>query len=95
MAENKLECWKCHHEWRYEMTGSYPCGPCPTGCPKCNESVCPKCGGELSRESENDEIRDYCGPNWKAKVDVLDIKDYEDGYSQEQNSSDTDQQPVD
>lgn len=54
---NKLKCHDCDHEWEYEMKGSYPCGPCPTSCPKCDAYCCPKCGGGMGR-STGDEDKD-------------------------------------
>lgn len=61
---DKSTCWSCGHEWEHDKVvpcEHYPCGPCPSDCPKCNESVCPCCGGALTKESEYDEIRNYCG----------------------------------
>lgn len=58
---SELKCWKCEERFEYTSTGGYPCGPCPKSCPKCEVSCCPECGGELSKPSDSEEIRDYCG----------------------------------
>ena len=36
-------------------------------------------------------VKDYCGPKWGSRVEVVDVEDYIDGY-QEQRSEQTDQQ---
>jgi hypothetical protein len=36
-------------------------------------------------------IKDYCGPKWDSKVKMLNIKEYEDGYGEQENSG-TDKQ---
>jgi hypothetical protein len=42
-------------------------------------------------------VKDYCGPKWAAKVSVLDIADYEDGYpvQGQEESSEPNKQPHD
>ena len=56
---NILTCHKCQHQWEHEMEGSYPCGPCPTSCPKCKAYCCPKCGGAMGRSIDGDEMDQY------------------------------------
>lgn len=38
-------------------------------------------------------VADYCGPKWEAQVQVVDIKEYEDGYREQQASEQDDKQP--
>jgi len=31
-------------------------------------------------------VRDYCGPNWSANVEIFDFADYEEGYDESEES---------
>lgn len=51
--KNTLTCHSCNHKWEHDSIGSYPCGPCPTSCPKCGEYCCPDCGGEMGKSIDD------------------------------------------
>ncbi|MFW9821360.1 MAG: hypothetical protein ACFFE4_00400 [Candidatus Thorarchaeota archaeon] len=34
---------------------------CPVICKNCLAAICPYCGGKLEKESDSQDIREYCG----------------------------------
>ena len=41
-------------------------------------------------------VKDYCGPKWKAKLDLKDYRDYKDGFEEQEkveNNRESDKQP--
>lgn len=63
----ELKCGACGHKFKHTITGSYPNGPCPMSCPKCDEGICQYCGDNtFGVESEDQETRDYCGDGCKC-----------------------------
>lgn len=66
-----IKCHNCGHKFESNYTEHYPTGDCPITCPECKEyGLCPMCGGALTKSSDCEDVRQYCGDgcedcNWE------------------------------